>query len=368
MYCFLNKNIGVTEYNKTSVTTPHMHPQIINNHNDMGFSSVKLYYAMARTNSLRLINNRLLFYDFLAGLLGFSGIIDEDDENFRLFKNRINKFRDFSKTARIGELGQAISYIFAQDILHRPIIIDFHAFCQRRHIHVPGNIKTPDFILHDGGRNNNIALMEVKSKYGRRICTMKSELKRAIAQCDQVIPILNPTYNVTNRYGVGTLLYDEQNEHNSKIYFTDPIESQNNIVPTSHIIKHYFASWFLLIGDENSYKQLIDDEPFNLDTNYLHKEAIGNETFYTISFEEVLFRYWSMLEDDFGNFLEIIDILLTKGNRRIYQNMKFGISERIINILKMDEQIEGIKFPEFESIDNKILCQFIDGTILKLKD
>lgn len=91
-----------------------------------------------------------------------------------------NGIRDFSKSNRIGEYGQAICLVFIQDTLGYPIVYDFDAFCDVSKIaRLPKNAKKPDFV---GVSGTQVALVESKASLGSN--SIKTELREGLLQCD----------------------------------------------------------------------------------------------------------------------------------------------------------------------------------------
>lgn len=75
-------------------------------------------------------------------------------DNLRLREclvEHVNGLRDFSKSTRIGEYGQAICSIFVQDKLLYSIVMDFDVFCQLAGAASLSKKATrPDFVGWDG--------------------------------------------------------------------------------------------------------------------------------------------------------------------------------------------------------------------------
>jgi len=141
---------------------------------------IRIAYATARTLCSFHADNKELYFDVISSILSHLNFIEPNDHrtSFLLKRDRLNRLRDFSQTGRTGELAQGINYLFVQERLDYPFIIDYHLFCDRLSITIDG--RTPDFVLLDKNLTK-IGLFESKGE-AAILDTVKGKLSSAMKQ------------------------------------------------------------------------------------------------------------------------------------------------------------------------------------------
>ena len=105
------------------------------------------------------------------------------DGNLRLTDRHFGKLglRDFSKTTIEGQYAQGLCFLFAQDVLEIPALIDFDLFCSDFGITALGsNFSKPDFVACQ----NPHGYWLVESKGSLESDSIKTALRKGIKQCD----------------------------------------------------------------------------------------------------------------------------------------------------------------------------------------
>lgn len=235
---------------------------------DFNTNELKIAYATARTLCSYHIDQKEFYFDIVASLATHFNFFEANKMNYlKIKKERYERLRDFSKTSRIGELAQGVNYLFLQDRLDYPYIIDFHLFCKKNGI--PLSRKTPDFVVLKKNLRET-GLFESKGEGAPRNA-VKTKLRGAMNQLNAVTNIYaNKLIPVCSRF--------EYNAKNSSINYCnidETCEDLNIDDLNLKLFKQHYASWFYLIGDFDRADQLVNQTSFN-------NLNIDNEQRYTL--------------------------------------------------------------------------------------
>lgn len=274
------------------------------------------------------------------------------DQRFLLHNERFQLIRDFSKTTRIGEIAQGVSFLFSQDVLRIPTPHDFIGYCETHYGEVPEG-STPDFI--GSSKDGTYDLVESKGSQDTKKIIINGRLNDALKQCNKGEDFLNSLKlpNALRKFGILTVFETNgsASPNNSSIYFIDPSNNQ----------QERFNSWQLIIS---YYKSIIMGFT-GFDSIISFKEAITN----TITLQN---NSYHILKINFNEFESKLTPFY------IYSGLlTFGISSKILDILTLkgdnsEKYFLTIKqlfdFQKTDSINNDNMKYeiFSDGTIVSI--
>lgn len=190
MFFHGKKEIDIVEYTCSSARTPHARLRLNKSSivaKKMEFSSIKLSVAIARTILSYDPSNLDLVFQSVSAFFNIQSIIGTKGRNLCLVDNIRDKFRDFSLSGRVGELAQALNYIFVQEILKKPLVVDFEGFLLAQGYWglYPYKGQTPDFVVSDIGLSA-ISLIESKGSCPKEEgIKLKTTLRLGLEQCDK---------------------------------------------------------------------------------------------------------------------------------------------------------------------------------------
>ena len=355
MFLFGSKKLDITEKDKNSIVTPKVHMKDATNPNngELKFSALKLNIAIARCILSKDLTNLDLLFEGLSSFFRFQTIINTRNRDLTLNKANFELLRDFSQKTRIGELAQGIIYLFSQEHLKLPIVVDFEGFVKHINSNAVIDGETPDFILQKEA-NFNYSIIESKGHYASNNNSTKGKLKKALDQCDNGKNIIDneaPNYSLTKSYGVCVKLQNEQDDNTSEIQFVDPEYQNENKNFNIEVIRYHYASWFLLMGNMRIYEKLIGQELLNEEDIESSEVVDVNGSSY-VMFD--LFPF--ILEFPFVDFW-----FYHHFGHRI---RTYGIRKDVLNVLTgKSEEMPIIKLKESKSNDKKYEL-FGDGTII----
>jgi hypothetical protein len=320
-------------------------------------SEIEIAYATARTLCSYHIDQEEYYYDIIASLFTHFNFINSSGSYLKLKKERYERLRDFSKTARVGELAQGINYLFVQERLKYPFIIDYHLFCKKNGIRVTG--KTPDFVVLSNDLKQ-IGLFESKGN-GTNANKVIERLKSAITQ-------LTSAKSIAATKLIPVCARFEKGRKNSSINY---LNLNNHCVKTEKLanlnfkaFKQHYASWFYLVGDFTRAIQLLSkgdvkgentEDSNNAFTTLENDPNYDGETNKDIYWVTRPFNF-RMINDN-PSFQIWAYTLLT--NRHFF---KIGIYKSVVeSLLKPELEV----LPEFNIEKNNEILIFADGTILK---
>lgn len=184
-------------------------------------------------------------------LLTIPFLISEKDGFLALHNENKDILKDFSKSARIGEIAQGVNYFFAKDYLGAHAIYDFKYYASvKKSITENCKGRTPDYVLcyPDG----TISLLESKGTTkanptdclfsGREQCKNGKEYleKHAIA--------VKNSYVSTVSFGTSSP-YMTRHTH---VYYTDPEYENGQVNENLNTdLLYEYSKWFYLAGNRN---------------------------------------------------------------------------------------------------------------------
>jgi hypothetical protein len=279
-------------------------------------------------------------------------MIDSRKKNLRLSINTRHKLRDFSLTGRIGELAQAINFIFAQDVLKSPIVVDFEGYISSFNSISNYTGEAPDFIISKIG-SSTISILESKGSHPTSLNkNLKTALREGLEQCENAKNFIvnnNIAININQTFAAGAWFADVQSPWDTTIGYSDPIEYREEVeFDDLALMRYHYASWFSMIGLFNYSLQLISNEPlfFERPTEVYEYE---NERFYLFDSNWRPYMYNEIsLFSNFG----------------FYRFVKFGIAEKVWNILTGNELNLENSDIQFLSLSEEGIEIFSDGTLV----
>lgn len=334
------RTLPVTEYTNTSITTKRARKVVHSTvHPNFSFNGWELADAIARTICSQHLNNREYWADFISNLLGLNLIIHSNQPNARLNSSRINLLRDFSRTSRIGEIAQGLTYLYLRKQQGCSIINDYKFFCLSNNIYIPANTSTPDFVAQNSMLTTDVCLAESKGTETISSKSIKEKLAESMSQCTIGEAILHGegTYNVIKKLGFCFELSDELDTIDSKLHFVDPENPPKQSLENYMPLRLHYATWFYMVGDFKNVDRLLNDEPIKWDPNYYHTAEINGEeywflyrlpnTFYKLFEDEsYFFRFWSV-----GISFKVIQMLQNKSYSQLkefkFQNESMEVYE-----------------------------------------
>lgn len=187
--------------------------------------------------------------------------------------------RDFSKSARHGEIAQGINYLFAKKHFGAYAVYDFHFYAQnRKNIAKRCTGRTPDYILcYPGG---TIGILESK---GTIAANPTKYLVSAHEQCENGKDYLKKNgVGVCNAYASAVSFATSPSEmkRNTCIYIADPESEEpfrdDNFEKNS---LYEYSKWFYLAGNRIVAEKLMAGNPLSRqDFEFFEKRAFGEST------------------------------------------------------------------------------------------
>ena len=287
MFVYGTKRINLIEFTSTSVTTKNGHLAIVQRHYPkyLQFSSNRLAISIARAKLTRIPNSFHLYLEALSSFIRMQAIISTIPRIISFINGFRDLYRDFSRSSRIGEFAQGITYLFAQDILLKPFVNDFNGFLEARGFPTTSRKKSPDFAIGDY-HSTRISLLESKGSSPKtRFYKLKTRLKEALYQCDSGENHLHTysiPYPVYRKYASAVWIPEQSDGWDATLYFADP-EGQPTIESFDPILfaKYHYASWFMLIGYHRVAEELYKGLDITLERP--NKEIqMDNQSFYIL--------------------------------------------------------------------------------------
>ncbi|MFC6649358.1 hypothetical protein [Paenibacillus rhizoplanae] len=352
MFIYGNKEVQIIEYDCVSVRKKYANLQRVNNNeNKLVISSVRLSVAMARTILSKDPTNIDLFFQSLSSFFNIQSIVDSRGGNLCLSTNISGKYRDFSLTGRIGELAQAINYLFVQDFLNYPLVVDFDGYISRFPSTACYKGRAPDFIISQFG-STVVSILESKGSHPKNYgSNLKAVLKDGLEQCEnarQFISSNNIPINVHRTFASGVWFSSSNRTWDTTIGFSDPIEEKvTKNFDDQKLLRYHYASWFSMLGLFDYSLQLISDEVLTLEKP-LETFVHNDETYLIIDLKYLKYYYLSFYLHPYS----------------FYRNIKFGISEKIWRLLTANN-LEGLRMEfNFTSFSGEGIEVFSDGTLV----
>jgi hypothetical protein len=348
-----NKFVHLSEIDETTVYPPRTRLKVKRDKFDkLNFSAFRLFIVTARAALSSDVFNRDLLFEVVANFLRFQPIINTKSRNLKFNTKHASAIRDFSLTSRIGELGQGLAYIFAQDHLKYPLVGDFVGFLTKHgKPTVAKNQSTPDFVLSKQS-TYNLALLESKSGWGGNKAS-KPDLRDGLSQClngKKIIQNNLTSFVVNKTYCSSSNLVDASDSEESVLNYVDPTFDDSKTEYTLDFVRFHYASWFSLVGDLSNTAHLYENAPLSQDLKY-ETRLFNNEIFF------VQRRWFYLFPDALIPFTQLgfpYMPLLTP--------ISFGISEATWKLLSQESPSNELRL--YEPVSDGKVELFTDGTII----
>lgn len=326
---------------------------------DFALNNLRLSYAIARTLCSHHPDREEYYLDVAASYFGLLNIVEHphNNGNFVLLSDRLKRLRDFSRTSRIGELAQGVNYLFTQERLGFPFVIDYHLFCELTGIATTG--RSPDFVVLSRDMRT-LGLMESKgespSGWG-----VKGKLKSALEQIELTVRrFLRTLLPIRKKIPCCTKFSSDIHQASTIHYCDIDIGTPTAwVLKPGQLFKLHYASWFYLVGDFHRARQLVANGNM---TNLT--EATEQGIIYT--FDERLQVYWiETIVVDTDTTGGRLRFLLERWPPR-HRNFALGIHKSVVDILvKPSDAINEVQIAPGETGGN--YEWFNDATVLRFQ-
>ncbi|PYG86766.1 hypothetical protein LY28_02792 [Ruminiclostridium sufflavum DSM 19573] len=359
MFLTGKKEINIIEYTCTSARKTRARLKIDTSSTvskKIELTPLRLAVAMARTILSAKPNDIEYLFQGISAYFNIQILIDSSKKNLRIKNESIEKYRDFSLSSRIGELAQGINYLFAQEILKYPIVLDFQNYIKTFKPSVSYCGESPDFIIC-GKESNKIAILESKGSCPSKInFKLKSTIKYGLEQCKSAENFIKKhtfPVSVQNSYASGVWFSSSSKSWESAIHFSDP--SNDNEIDTldyHKMLRIHYSTWFTMLGYIKLANELLSDSTIEIVEPYKSEIYEGNTY---ILFESNSLFYPVFKPDGVAksNFLE--------------KNVIFGLAERVLKLIQSPHSQNSLNEDTspifFEPISNDDVELFADGTI-----
>ncbi|MGD8231343.1 hypothetical protein [Vibrio sp. TRT 1302] len=345
----ISQDIKIKEYTSASVigkstrTSRRKIADSSQNHTALKVNFLKFSTAMVKANTTSSTSVLSQAYDIMLNALTLFGLLDLKPSSICLKDGFRDKYRDFSKSGRTGELGQAINYIFAQEKLGYKFVFDFDEFLKSQSILPQVNGGKPDYVML-GKPGKNVSVLESKGSSTQVELTrpeLRAKLQGAMDnQCSSGVSYLRGNgVLVSNSYASVVELSESSEKRHSVIHFADPEYDEFQEQDYSKPIKNYYLRWLEFLFEHE-----------------------GDSAF--------CFEYHKFVQD--------FDVLEISGEKyhvqkRVYRNrylsvpVRYGISSKVIELFRANnyKDIYSLKTAT-KSLENVEI--FSDGTIAIRED
>lgn len=263
----------------------------------------------------------------LSTYIGVQPLIGSHRNEIRLAPGARTKFRDFSKSSRIGELAQGVAWLYAQEGLNHPIVIDFNAYLQTQGI-PPKPGSSPDFVIGASLAPRTISLLESKGSCPRtERDRLKEKLAEALDQCDAGLTHLrhHGQPSVRNKYAAALWLAEIGDPWKPVLHVADPDdEPQVQVAKPERLMRHHYATWFMLAGLREIGENLLSEQQHRLQTP-AHEISIRGTAYYLFEAPQSL---WTWLHVApwiryFGIAKAVFDVLIHRGDLKNMVDTQF---------------------------------------------
>jgi hypothetical protein len=244
--------VPVTEYSSASVTKKNGQAKKTASR-DIRFSFFRLSVAAAKSILTRAPLSVDMWKEVRACYYVLDSMIEHASLNLRMTSGFRQKYRDFSKTSRTGELAQALTFILAQDVIGYPIVCDFSGFLQSQALPaMKADEQTPDYALLFKNGASQLSLIESKGSCPDvNALRPKGPLREALTQCKSANDHIfaSAAYNAKNSYGTHVRLAESTDGWETVIGYCDPEEpTRDGPTDPLNVLRRYYAAWFVLAG------------------------------------------------------------------------------------------------------------------------
>lgn len=300
---------------------------------------LSLYTAIAMvTNSVFYTKELKIISQYHMKII--STIFTESNKYLVIDKNKLNVFRDFSKTAFYGQIAQGINYYFAKErrfeqSMNIICMYDFRQYIGMNNITYSGNKKTPDFVFRLS--NNKIGLMESKGYTARN--NLLTKVDKAIKQCESGYKIItgkNLDKKIIAAFATIVNFTDSAKKQYTKLHCIDPKydDYKDNNLSNGNESLFEYSKFFYLAGDFKNAEKLKK-------MNFLNKHDLE---FSKPCPEGYIIGEWNFSEDDLNCIIQF--------------GITFSLEKYLTTINKTEVSIESFR--------NESIEIFRNGTFLKI--
>lgn len=209
--------------------------------------------------------------EILSWILQLGIMTCEDEDGYLKLTPEIKNgiFRDFSNTARCGELAQGINLYLAKEVLGALSICDYTTYLVDHNIVVSG--QTPDYVLI---YDNKIGIMESKGDYQNDYPTQVLR-KAKKTQCKAGKDLFNKNGLICNNGYASVVKFISkdckdtiQNKpRDISIHYGDPQYDMKDKRIDIHEIRKEYSKWFDIMGREKDARKLKINSPIEFEYN-----------------------------------------------------------------------------------------------------
>lgn len=244
------------------------------------------FWELSVATSLAYLSKKNTDVDYIESLSVMLRVINAFEvKDYKISTSGKHKnIIDFSRTSRMGELGQGFSYLLAQEYWGCKIILDLADFVKENNIAKAssnikkiniknkiknkGNNRTADFIAFRGQGSLDAIVIESKAGYKLDENKEKSRITSALPQLNNYSGILLDSSkkmhaNIQNSYAVCTSISDEGKESFVSYFDPESIEFKGGNIDKA-IRKHY-AKFFFVSGHAETAETLKENKNINND-------------------------------------------------------------------------------------------------------
>ena len=261
-------SVRIYEYSSASLKSPNNRAIGVGAPNRaLNFSFFRLTVAVAKSVLIRSPTSVDLLKEVRAALYMLDATVDVENIALRAVPSFRRKYRDFSQTARTGELAQGASFVFAQEVLGYPLVLDFVGFLRSQGIPaMPSGLKEPDFALLFKDAHLRPCLLKSKGSCPpKKTNAVKSKLREALEQCttgEAHLAACAASVAAKNTYGTLLRLAETTDAWPSVFAYADPPGKGRNDMPyPQDAARRYYAAFFAMLGHRLLAASLMRTQP-----------------------------------------------------------------------------------------------------------
>ena len=329
------KEIQVVQYTPESVKKAGVRLAETGDVQTISFSSRKLIVALARTILSMNPKDADLIYQAISSYSALYPLIHPEKE-FRFIAQVDCKIRDYILSTRTGELAPALGYLFAQEQLNKPFVVDFKGLVGD----AVAQTTVPDQLAI--ALSGEASFIESK---GSKDIRNKGKLRDAILQSENGATLVDLAAEAY--YGLFISIPKADADYPAAIHYTYTLNEEERAKSDIRtlIYKHY-ASWFMLLGYQEVAESLANGEPMTM-KKPKKTVRINKKKYYLLDAKGSL-------------FFQVIKVW-----DKQFKKVQFGIAEDVFTFLTGAENAE-ISLPPLSSTQKQgeKFELFGDGTII----
>ena len=329
------KEIQVVQYMPESVKKAGVRLAETGDVQTISFSSRKIIVALARTILSMNPKDADLIYQAISSYSALYPLIHPEKE-FRFIAHVDRKIRDYILSTRTGELAPALGYLFSQEQLNKPFVVDFKGLVGD----AVAQTTVPDQLAI--ALSGEASFIESK---GSKDIRNKGKLRDAILQSENGATLVDLATDAY--YGLFISIPKADADYPAAIHYTYTLnegEPADNDI-RALIYKHY-ASWFMLLGFQQAAESLANGEPMTM-KKPKKTARIKKKKYYVLDVKDSLFFRAVNVWD------------------KQFKKAQFGIAADVFEFLTGAENIE-ISLPSQQAVQKQgeKFELFADSTII----